>query len=294
MLVRCIVIDRYRDLVLCLNAHLAEVWRFARPFPFLFSKNSLSFTVEFNQSTISFGFLVHLLYLVSLGRCLSTHSIVRPIPRLNSFDNIIFSYFNSGCLIVHVRSLILFFFFLSYFRFFPFKKSLQSYIVLHAIPFSKIISFPLCLIGSLFLHNETLDLLCLSFHFHFYFNARLCPVPVQGIERWVKETGDGSGVAFTRWRVDRTTATACATSASSSTWPMLCRRHYLSNSTLPSLISMHTVSLCQPFFTSHQIRVLNGLHMHAGLSIFLLWLFFIGARDYLYIFIPCKDNSNSQ
>lgn len=69
--------------------------------------------------------------------------------------------------------------------------------------------------------------------------------------------GNGRGVAFIRSTAGRYTATACATTASSSTWPMQCRRLCLSNSTLPPLISMLTVSLCQSsyfffflFFTS--------------------------------------------
>ncbi len=60
--------------------------------------------------------------------------------------------------------------------------------------------------------------------------------------------GNGSGVAFIHSTAGRYTATACATSASSSTWPIPCHRLSLSNSTLPPLISMLTVSLCHTIF----------------------------------------------
>lgn len=96
---------------------------------------------------------------------------------------------------------------------------------------------------------------CFS-HFQISCTTLGCEVRVQSIERWRKKMGNGRGVAFIRSTVGRYTATACATTASSSTWPMQCRRLCLSNSTLPPLISMLTVSLCQssyfffPFFTS--------------------------------------------
>lgn len=97
---------------------------------------------------------------------------------------------------------------------------------------------------------------CLS-HFQISCTTLGCEVRVQSIERWRKKMGNGRGVAFIRSTAGRYTATACATTASSSTWPMQCRRLCLSNSTLPPLISMLTVSLCQSsyfffflFFTS--------------------------------------------
>lgn len=74
-------------------------------------------------------------------------------------------------------------------------------------------------------------------------------VRVLSIEYCGKEMGNGSGVAFIRSTAGRYTATACATSASSSTWPMPCHRLCLSNSTLQPLISMLTVSLCHSSHT---------------------------------------------
>ena len=78
---------------------------------------------------------------------------------------------------------------------------------------------------------------------------RPCEVRVQSIEYCGKEMGSGSGVAFIRSTAGRYTATACATSASSSTWPMPCHRLCLSISTLQPLISMLTVSLCHSCHT---------------------------------------------
>lgn len=157
-------------------------------------------------------------------------------------SEIIFS--NSGFFHVHVfRWLILFFLFcfLFFFSNFPLEFHLISHTKITSsfrgcsctCPISTLLSLP------------SNHLMCFNFTNKF---PSGCEVRVQSIEICGKKTGNGNGVAFIHSTAGRYTATACATSASSSTWPIPCHRLSLSNSTLPPLISMLTVSLCHTIF----------------------------------------------